>query len=857
MASPNQPPGWAIKLLQRICPDDLIEEVEGDLHEAFLWRSEEKGHFYARTQYIWEVFRSFQLFKIKVNIQNSSIMLLQNYFKTGFRFLWKTRGYSSLNILGLAIGIAICWMAYIFVTDEYSYDDFYEKADRTYRIKASMTFGDQSNLFAGSSYIMGEELPQKVPGIELSSRYKSGFFLGKVNEEFVNEGTHYADKDFFEIFDVEFLIGSAGDFNNTSGLVISETTAARYGIPADLSQNEIVLMAGTEELTFNVTGIYKDFPTNTSIRPNILMPFEYWAQANESRTTVWFDINMNCFFTLNPGTSPDLVSDQMTEVLLQNDEFKAEVSLGLQPLTDIHLNPELHTGNGINARGDNEMIMITAIIGAFCLLISCVNYANFAVGNYLVRLKEVALRKVFGAEKGGVFKQFVTEAFISAILALILSVGIIYILLPAFASYANKSYTLSTVFSQNVLLGGVAILALSTLLAGVYPALLLSRFKTVYGLKGKAKLGGKNLLSKSLITLQFCIAVFLLVGMLTLDKQLNFMLNYDIGYSGDNLVTIFRPIESDQDRTTFKSRLLGVPGVQSVSISSGFNGTDFHNDEGERVMVRHARIDEDYIKTMGMELVSGRDFDSNVPTDLTKACIVNEAFVREQGMENPVGTTINFNYGDFEKPTIIGVVKDFNFESLHTRVEPLVLYMGGYLTLYDTHVKADAMSQSMIGQIEDIHTDMFSPYPLSYTFAEDNIADQYELEANIQKISRGGSLIAIILSCMGLMGFVGTQIRQKLKEVSIRKVVGAQSAHLFKLYLGKYLILLVVGTVVGISLAVWLMNNWLSNYPEHISLGIGIIAVSISCVFVVAILTIYTQLHRAITLNPIKYLKEE
>lgn len=857
MALPSSPPSWAVRLLQRICPDDMIEEVEGDLHEAFLWRAKEKGHGYAKRKYIWEVFRSFRQIKLKVKIQNSSIMLLNNYFKTGFRFLWKTRGYSSLNILGLALGIAICWMSYIFVSDEYSFDGFYSKADRTYRIKASMAFGDNENLFAGSSYIMGEEFPKQIPGIEYASRFKSGFFLGKIGEEFLNQGTHYADKDFFEIFDVDFLIGSAEDFEDASTIAISERTAERYGIPSDLSEDQITLLVGSDETQFRVIGIYYDFPTNTSIRPEILMPFNFWAQSNQRRTTIWFDINMNSFFTLEPGVSAEQISTQMTEVLLQNDEFEAEVVIGLQPLTDIHLNPELRTGNGINARGDNEMITISAIIGAFCLLIACVNYANFAVGNYLTRIKEVALRKVFGSEKAGVFKQFVTEAFISAFIALILSIGFIYLILPAFASYANKSYTIANIFSQNVLVGGLAILLISTILAGVYPALLLSRFKTVNGLKGKAKIGGKNLLSKSLITLQFCIAVFLLVGMLTLDRQLNFMLNYDIGYSGDNLARVFRPIPDDQARNTFKNRLMGISGIESVSIASGFNGTDYHTDEGERVIVGHARVDENYIETMGMELLAGRNFDPKIATDLTKACIVNEAFVRAQAMENPVGTTINFNYGEFDKPTIIGVVKDFNFESLHTPVEPLVLYMGGYLTLYDTYVKVGSINQSIMDQIESIHGEMFSPYPLSYTLVEDDIADQYELEANIQKISRGGSLIAIILSCMGLMGFVGTQIRQKLKEVSIRKVVGAQSSQIFRLYLSKYLILLAIGVVIGISVAYWLMDNWLSNYPEHIGLGISIISFSVISVMAVAILTIYSQLYRAMRLNPVKYLKEE
>ncbi|WP_422354883.1 ABC transporter permease [Roseivirga pacifica] len=858
MGSYKQPPYWALRVLQKVCPPDLIEEVEGDLFEAYQWRSQEKGQAYAKRQYIWEVMRCLRYFRIKVKTQNSDIMLIQNYLKTGFRFLWKTKGYSILNILGLALGIAICWMSYIFVSDEYSYDSFYTNADQTYRIKAFMSRGDASKAFAGSSYIMGEEFPAQIPQIKYASRYKSGYFLAKVGQEYINQTTHYADKDFFEMFDVSFLIGTASDFSNPSNIVLSESAAQRFNIPLDLSENIVTIVAGGEEISFQVTGIYEDFPTNTSIRPEFLMPFSYWAENNQSRTTIWFDINMNTFFTLAEGTSIETISTKMTEVLLANDDFEdTEVAMGLQPLTEIHLDPNLGTGNGINARGDNELIVISMVIGLFCLLIACVNYANFAVGNYLVRIREVSVRKVFGAEKSAVFKQFITEAFISAFISLVLSVALLYLLLPGFSEYANKSYEFSSVFNLNTILGGMVILITATLLAGIYPALLLSRFKTVNGLKGKSKLGGRNYLSRGLVTLQFCIAVFLITGLLTLNKQLDYLLKYDIGYKGENLISVFRPMNDPQVHATFKNELLSISGIESVSIASGFNGTDYVQDDGERVQVRHAKIDEDYISTMGMTLVAGRNFDPEIALDYTKACIVNEAFLKDRGLDNPIGTQINFNYGEFEKPTIIGVVKNFNFQSLHSPVEPLVLYMGGYLNPYDTQIKAADINQELIAAIEDVHRDFFSPYPLSYTFAEDDIAAQYELESNIQRITQGGSIIAIVLSGIGLMGFVGTQIRQKLKEVSIRKVIGAESREILTMFLKKYFALLGIGVVIGLAAAFYLLQNWLSNYPEHVSIGAGIIITSVLITLAVAAITIYSQLHRAMRLNPVKYLKEE
>ncbi|KYG83235.1 ABC transporter permease [Roseivirga echinicomitans] len=858
MDSYKNPPRWALRLLQEVCPSDIAEEVEGDLFEAYQWRLAEKGQNYAKRKYIFEVLRCLRYYRIKVRTQNSSVMLIQNYFKTGLRFLWKTKGYSSLNIFGLALGIAISWLAYIFVSDEYSFDAFYPNASQIYRTTASISFNDNTDNFAGASYIMGEELPRQVPEIIHSSRFKNGSILVKFGEEYFNQVIHYADPDFFEMFSVPMVVGNHGAFTDPSSVVISESVAKRMGIESNLSNAELITTNGSEEARFNIVGIYKDFPQNTSIRPQVLFPFSYWANNNQERLNTWFDINMNVFFQLDEQSSADQVSEKITKVLLLNEDFdQAVVGLQLQALTDIHLDPNLSTGNGVSARGDNQQIVIIITIGIFCLLISCVNYANFAVGNYQVRLKEVALRKVFGAKTGSVFKQFITEAFISTFLALVISVLFIYLILPGFASYANKQYDLNMVFNSEMLIGGLTLMLVATILAGLYPALLLARYKMVHGLKGKAKLGGKNYLSRGLISLQFAISVFLIAGMLTMNKQLNFMLNQDIGYHGENVIKLFRPIDDEQAHAAFKNDLLKISGVENVSIASGYNGTNYKDDDGNNIDVGHARVDPDYLEVLKMKILEGRNFNRNLPTDFTEAILVNETFVKQQNLENPIGQQINFEYGDFKKPTIIGVVKDFNFESLHTNVSPMLLYMGKELLTYNTYIKTSGVNPQILQQIEDVHRAHFSPYPLSYTFLEDDITKQYELETSIQKIAQVGSIAAIFLSCVGLLGFVGTQVRQKMKEVSIRKAVGADGNHIFSLFAQKYIVLLSLGIIIGMTCAFYFISSWLDNFAEHIEFGLDIVSISIAVVILVAALTIFSQLYRAIKLNPVKYLKEE
>lgn len=858
MGSYKNPPGWALRLLHHICPGDLIEEVEGDLYEAYQWRMSEKGQFHAKRRYIFEVLRYFRYYKIKVQSQNNGLMLINNYLKTGFRFLWKTRGYSALNVMGLALGIAVCWLAYIFVTDEYSYDAFHENAERIYRPTAGISVEDRTDKFAGTSYIMGEEFPKAVAGIESSSRFKSGFGLLRLGSDYFNQRFHYADPGFFNIFDIDFIQGKPGDFSQPNAVVISEQVAERMGITGDLVNQTLTLRIGGEDIDFAISGVYRNLPTNSSIRPQILVPFTVWASNNERRLTNWFDINMNSFFLLSENTNVEQVAAQMTEYMLANEDFgDAKVALGLQPLTDIHLNPEFETGNGVGARGDGQMILIVSIVGLLCLVIACMNYSTFAVGNYLVRLREVAVRKVFGAQRGSVFRQFVVEAFISAFLGLLLSIGFMALLLPGFAEYANKSYEISLIFNQQVLMGGLLLLAVVTLMAGIYPALLLSGFSILNGLKGKSKVTGKSRLSKVLITLQFGISIFLIAGMLSVNKQINYLLNMDLGYSGDDLVRIFRPMSDVDQMRRYKQDLLNIPGVEKVSLASGYNGTNMEIENGTDIMVRHARVDADYLEAMNIRLTEGRNFDERIPTDLSSSIIVNQAFVDELGLDEPIGYLTKFDYGEMEGATIIGVIDNYYFDSPRGIVEPLVMYLSPQTSVYNHMIKINPTADNLLDKLEAVYQEHFAPMPFNHTFVEDDIAAEFELESNIRKISEAGAIVAILLTCLGLMGFVGTQIRQRMKEVSIRKVIGAEPSQIFRMFSSRYVGMIIIGFTIGLTSAIWLVQQWLSDFANSVGFTWDTGAIAFLVILVVAALTIVSQLYRAMYVNPSVFLKEE
>lgn len=854
----KSPPRWALSVLKKVCPDDLIEEVEGDLYEAYQWRSAERGNAYAHRQYIFEVLRCLRYYRINFQTQNNGLMLLKNYFKTGFRFLWKTRGYSSLNILGLALGIAVCWLAYIFVTDEYSFDSYHQNSDRIYRNTATIKSKDREDSFAGSSYIMGDEFGANIPEIAKSCRFKSGFGLLKEGSEYSNQGFHYTDPDFFQMFDTEFVVGQAGDFLQPNAVVISERMAERLDIGPDITNQQLTLRLGGEDVSFAINGIYRTFPLNSSIRPDILVPFSVWASRNERRTTIWFDINMNAFYLLIPEADAEETARKMTAHLRANEDFgEDEVFVGLQPLTDIHLNPHFSTGNGINARGDNQLVLIVSIVGMLCLLIACVNYSTFAVGNYIIRLREVAVRKVFGAQRKAVFKQFVAEAFISAFIGLLLAIGVIALLLPGFADYASKSYEFATIFNPQTLLGGLVILILVTLISGIYPALVLSGFSTVSGLKGKTKLGGKSIITKSMVTIQFGISIFLIAGTLSVNKQLHFLLDMDLGYSGENLVRIFGPMNNDDLMRRYKQDLLSVPGVTQVAIASGFNGTGLKLEDGSSMDVRHARIDPDYLDVMNIKLLKGRNFNPDMPTDFSNAMLVNQAFVDELGLETPIGHKTKFDYGQMNGSTIIGIVDNFYFRSPKGDVEPLVMYMSPQLTMYDHMVKINPNAEGVLQDMEAVYRKHFSPTPFNHTFVEDAIAADYELENNIRKMSKAGAVAAIFLTGLGLMGFVGTQIRQRMKEVSVRKVLGAEPGQILSLFSTRYLLLILIGFTLGMPVAFWLVKEWLAGYANSVGFTWDTGVITMLIILAVAGLTIVSQLYSAMFTNPVGYLKEE
>ncbi len=854
---PSRPPKWADWLIERICPNEYLEEFQGDLHEAFYWREETKGTNYARRKFYIEALKTFQFFRFRKPgfMKNHFFYLLQNYFKIGFRFIWKTRTYSFINMFGLAIGIATAALAYLFLADQFSFDRFHDKSDRLYRIAAEVEFRGEVEKMGGASYIMGKVLPEEVPGIEMATHVKNGIALRLIDQDYSYLVLHYADPEMFQMLDFNFISGSPGAFNDPENIIVSQSFAETLS-----SSNELRLLFGEEERVFSVTGVFEDFPLTSTFRPSVIVPFNFWvSRVAARRTESWFDINMNVFVLRREGATLEDVEAGMNEVLaanLEGDDASIKPRLFLQAFSNMHTD-QLGMGNGLRATANLQVLWVVLLVGLLCLLISCFNYSNFALGNFLSRSREVAVRKVMGANGNTIFQQFLSESFLGTLMAGLMAVVLIQLLLPLFSEFVEVQYGFQDLLSWRFGVGMVLVLLISTFLSGLYPSVVLSTKRANLALKERLKVGGKSFFSWLLVMLQVSITIFLIIGMLTTNRQLDHLLNFDLGYEDENVLALSIRDTSEQRLDQMKRELERLAFVQSVSSNSGYNGTDYQDGE-INFSTSHLRTDEHFVDLLDIEVIAGRNFDIDIQGDRSGAVLVNETFVKRAKLDNPVGEVIPFQYGQLANPRIVGVVKDFHYAAIQTEVLPLVIYTAPEYMMQTMLIKLNPQAANQeIGQIEALWRKVYPTRPINYTYLEESNAADMQTETQIQRLARSGSLIAILLASLGLFGMVGTHVRQRLKEVSIRKVSGASPMDIYLLFSTKFGKWLISGFLVGAIPAVYFLNHWLNNYPERIKLSWEIPVLSVFICTMVFLTIITLLLLKVMSLNPAAHLKDE
>lgn len=840
----------ADRLLGVFLQGDLKEEVSGDLQEAYLIRTVKKGTGYAKAFLFWELLISLRLTNRKfIKLKIGQLMFLQNFIKTGFRFIWKTRRYSLINILGLTLGITLAGYTWLFVSDQYSYDSFHTYAEDTYRIGMHMTYKGQKRSFAGASFVMGEEFKQQISGIVAASQVKSGYPLLKHKGETQDFVCHYVDSDIFNILDFEFLSGDASLFGGPKDIFVSRSFYER------MEQPEVVaFIFNGEDEVFQVAGIYEDIPRNSSLRPEVLISNSFYkSQVPERRLTAWFDVNLNVLVRLEPGASREVFEQQMTG-LLPEEESDMKSEIFLQPLTEIHTDVDLRAGNGLVGTMDAAVLMVLIFTSILCLLISTLNFANFSVGNYLKRVKEVGIRKAIGADRAIIFSQFLVEVSINVVLALGLAWVIQMLLLPPFSDYIEHQYTLGALFTPKFVMGMLSVATLAILLSGIFPAIFLSGMNVLKALRGYKFMAHRRPMSKLFLSFQAALSVFMLLVTFTTQQQLRYLLDFDLGYNSENV--LFGRLQHQDKADILKEELLRLPGVEFVSFNSGYNGTRLTGDY-DQIGTRHLHIDPDFVEMMELDIIEGRNLNPEISTDITNAALITETMAKELGFDDPIGKTLPIDYGELKDPTIVGIVQDYHFRSPRYDQEPLVMYLTDAYPFQYFFVKTSQADVAIADKVKEVYERIYAPYGLEYSWVSDYNQRVYDSESKVSRVSLLGSALAIFLASLGLLGVLGTNIEKRLKEVTIHKINGASVTALYNIFFRNFLPWLAFGLIGGLLPAYYLMQGWLEGYANRITLSADLFVIGVVSCSAVFLIVMLIQLSRINRLNPVNFLRDE
>lgn len=884
------PPDFPLKLFKWFCKPEYHSSIEGDLLELFDRQVENMGLRKAKWL-LWKdvllLFRPGIIRQFKLFPNRNPAIMIKNNIKVAFRQMSKQKGLAVIKFGGFALGIAACLLIMLFIKDELSYDQHYPGVDRIYRIYADYKIDE--SIVGGTSFPapMTNTILDEFPEVEAAARITSFSTLnGPGSNQFrrvdqqqntYEEGFAYADQGIFDIFQLPMLHGdmtTALSVPNT--IVITEEKANKY-FPNENPIGKSIILNDNIGRPFEITGVLADVPDNSHLQFDFYLSLaghEFW----EGEQSKWKHYFYDCYIKLRPKVD---VNDfeQKLEYISRNyfapqeleggfvesmEDFLAGFRLKLQPVNEVYL---MSTTDGIHdnyKHGDIRLVWLFGLIAFFVLLLAGINFINLSTAKSINRAKEVGIRKVLGSARGSLIYQFLTESLLYTFFAFVLGGLIAYMLLPFFNQMAAKSIVIP--WREVWFLPSLIIAALIIgILAGLYPAFYLSGFRPSETIKGKLAKGRKRQgLQNRLVVFQFTTTIILIVGTITIHRQINFILDKDPGFDKDQVI-LLQGVQTLGDKLpTLKEELLQLSEVKSVSISDYIpveDGKRAHypmwvedrKDIDPSVGTQYWTIDHDYLKTMGIKLVAGRDFNEDMPTD-EQTAIINQSLAQKLNLEDPVGVSIT--YGGPESITIIGVVEDFHFESFKYEIFPLCMILGNSPETISVKISSENVS-ALLASLINIW-DQFSPtQPIRYSFLDDRFAAAYDDIKRMGWIFSSFSLLAIVLACLGLFALVVFMAEQRSKEMSIRKVLGASASNIFQLLTQNFLALIIISLLIATPLAWYLMKRWLEDYHYRVEITADIFAFAGLAVFVIALMTISYQAIRTATVNPAEVMRKE
>lgn len=797
--------------------------------------------------------------------------MFRNYFKVALRNLLRNKIYSFINIAGLTIGLACAILIILYVKDEVSYDRFHANVSNIYRVVHEGINPDgQKYKDPNSGYFQGPKFKQNVPGIKSFVRVQSGTEDIRLGTEIKSQELLYVDSSFFSVFSFPLLSGNPQTcLKEPRSIVLSEDAAIRQFGTTDAMDKIVMLKEDSVFMPYKVTGICKKAPQNSSIKFEVLLPIKE-SEADAKNNENWFNFFLNTFVVLDPKANVPSVEATMQKFYFEDSKEVVKTlsekygpmgwssTYSLQPFLNMHMSTELPSQNGLSDASKPMYSYILSGIALFILLIACINFVNLTIARSVKRAKEIGIRKVVGGDRRQLIFQFLGESFLLCVIAFALAIALVQLILPVFNHLSNKALALSYLLDIKLVTGYVLLFIITGLLAGIYPALVLSGYNPVTTLYRRFNLAGKNYLQKSLVVLQFSLASFLIIGTFTIYTQFNFLTTKKLGYDDTNLIVVNIGSAKHTRTKVFEEELRKNPNIIGVSAKNGgMWGTAAKISNDSTIGFSYETVDESFIPLLKIQLLQGRNFSTEFPSDSNNSVLVNESFVKKAGWKNPIGEIVDFWYrGD--KYHVIGIVKDYHYVPLGQEIGPQLFTMRNDNPYGNVFVKIKPGTATVcLKQIQKSFREIFPLNPYNYVFKDQENLKNYEAEDKWKQILLFGAVLTIFISCIGLFGLSVLSAEKRTKEIGIRKVLGASVQGVVSILSRDFLKLVLIALVIAIPAAWLAANKWLQSYPYRITLTWWLFASAALLVIMIALFTVSFQAVKAALANPVKNLRTE
>jgi len=859
----HKPPKIGEWLLKKIFPGYVRNTAPGDFEEGYNNIYNKAGKLKAQLWYWFQIIKSIPPFLIDSFQWN--ISMFKNYMLIAFRNLKRNKVYSFINISGLAVGLACCIVVMLFVQDELSYDKFHDNADWIYRVNSEVKHLDDIIYFLGIRNHLAPKMVKEFPEVTNSVRILPfGNVLIKFGDICLKENIVYSDKDVFRLFSFPLIKGDKRTvLKNLHSCVISEKIALKY-FKEKGPIGEVITVDG--KFDFQITGIMKNIPHNSHLKIDILVSFESLKRLYESET--YESIFSLVYLLLEKNTStgelekkfPDFIREYFPEEMAMITEYS------LQPLKSIHL----HSHLGLEKNSDIKYTYILSGVAFIILIIASINFINLSTACASYRTKEVGMRKVVGAKRIQLIRQFLGESVLISFVALLFAIILIFLFLPSFNALSGKQLSLH--LAENIqfylMLAGVTLFV--GLLSGGYPAVFISSFQPAEIIKSCYKQSKfiSVFFRKGLVVLQFSISLILIIGTILISNQLHYIQNRDLGFNKENVITISISRNSSlANRYEFiKTELLSNSNINSMASSDEVPGASYYfvrdgfypegYPENKSIIASQIFIGNDFIKFFRLNIIQGRNFSTEIITDRENAVILNESAVKLIGWTSPIGKEIKVD-DVYTKCTVIGVVKDFHLTSFHKEITPTIIrYNPDYARYFFIKIHPDNINKT-IAFLEEKWKEYSPDTVFEYSFLEDDIEALYNEEKKTSQVFKFSSLLAIVLGCLGIFGLSTFTAKRRTKEIGIRKVLGATISNIVSLLSKEFLTLIIIANIIAWPVVYFVMKNWLQNFAYKISIGLWMFLTGALLVLFIALITISFQSIKAALANPVDTLRYE